>query len=148
MSHDFFCQHPFVMRILELVSVHFCPITAPNRSTIMAFDMYCPMALQKNCANWHTYISQLWIGIFFLILKQFPIWNKKNLILICILWLLVRSNIFTGLLYFFLFWILNSCFWPVFNLKEIFTLRFSKYEISVFVDENDWVAVILYISTW
>lgn len=36
--------------------------------------------------------------------------------------------------------------WPIFSLKEFFTCRLINYEVSV--GENDWVAVILYISTW
>lgn len=94
----------------------------------------------------------IWIGIFLAFLKHFQS-EKQNgylIVLICILWLLAKLNIFTGLLYICIFSFLSFAH---FQLKSgvrffVFTFRFSHYAMSVFVDKNDWAVAIFCISTW
>lgn len=113
--HDLFLQHPFVMSILIHVSVHICPILALLNLYHYGFDMHCPIALQKDCANWHSYqqwvllyISQIWIALFLSFKKYFQF--EKQRVFHCNLYSLTSCKVkhFTDLLYICIFFFSES----------------------------------------
>lgn len=126
-SGELWCVVPTSLCDENTWTLHICPITAPNESLQLWLLInilssgFSEKLYQSTCLHFSTLDRD-----FFLILKIFPIWNKKMSYFNLYSLTAYEVNHCYRYVVIFLSWILHSWGWPIFNLKEFFTFRFSK----------------------